>query len=193
MHTLVCVTFSPPPGVGGWLRLLFVALPGLFCLPFYSRTCHGRITSAGSQRRQTTCLVSFRRNLRQASEETKTKVYSNLDYCTLRNPYQQEPKHQVEMVQCRATRFVTRRCRSTSSVTDMLNHLGWATLETRRSKLQLTVLFKIIHKLIDIPPSEYLTPASSWTRASHSLKYQQYSISTDCCKYSFFLKDNTSL
>ena len=24
--------FSLPPGVGGWLRLLLVALPGLFCL-----------------------------------------------------------------------------------------------------------------------------------------------------------------
>ena len=28
--------FSLPPGVGGWLRLLLVALPGLFYLPFYS-------------------------------------------------------------------------------------------------------------------------------------------------------------
>ena len=27
MHTLICVTFSLPPGVGGWLRLLLVALP----------------------------------------------------------------------------------------------------------------------------------------------------------------------
>ena len=33
---LVCVTFSLPPGVGGWLRLLLVALPELFCLPLYS-------------------------------------------------------------------------------------------------------------------------------------------------------------
>ena len=36
MHTLIAVTFSLPPGVGGWLRLLLVALPGLFCLPFFS-------------------------------------------------------------------------------------------------------------------------------------------------------------
>ena len=34
MHTLICVTFSLPPGVRGWLRLLLVTLPGLFCLPF---------------------------------------------------------------------------------------------------------------------------------------------------------------
>ena len=35
MHTLICVTFSLPPGVRGWLRFLLVALPGFFCLPFF--------------------------------------------------------------------------------------------------------------------------------------------------------------
>ena len=34
MHMLICVTFSLPSGVGDWLRLLLVALPGLFCLQF---------------------------------------------------------------------------------------------------------------------------------------------------------------
>ena len=34
MHTLICVTFSLPPGVGGWLQRLLVAPPGLFCLSF---------------------------------------------------------------------------------------------------------------------------------------------------------------
>ena len=37
MYTLICVTFSLPPGVRGWLRLLLVALPELFCLPFFQR------------------------------------------------------------------------------------------------------------------------------------------------------------
>ena len=37
MHTLICVTFSLPPSVRGWLRFLLVALPGLFCLPFYTK------------------------------------------------------------------------------------------------------------------------------------------------------------
>ena len=36
VHTLICVTFSLPPGVGGWLRPLLVARPGLFCLLFSS-------------------------------------------------------------------------------------------------------------------------------------------------------------
>ena len=29
MRTLICATFSLPPGVGGWLRLLLEALPGV--------------------------------------------------------------------------------------------------------------------------------------------------------------------
>ena len=55
MHTLICVTFSLPPGVGGWLRLLLVALPGLYCLPchcltwkrfgsFATRTVHNKVS-----------------------------------------------------------------------------------------------------------------------------------------------------
>ena len=35
VRALVCVTVSLPPGVGGWLRFLFVALPWLFCLLFF--------------------------------------------------------------------------------------------------------------------------------------------------------------
>ena len=49
MHTLICVTFSLPPGVRGWLRLLRVALPGLFCLPFFIRFVCVRIAAALDQ------------------------------------------------------------------------------------------------------------------------------------------------
>ena len=31
---LICVTFSLPPGVRAWMRLLLVVLPGHFSLPF---------------------------------------------------------------------------------------------------------------------------------------------------------------
>ena len=90
------------------------------------------------------------------------------------------------MVQRRAARYVTNRNHNRSSVTDMLDHLGWDTLETRRSKLQLIMLYKIVHDLIDIPAADYLTPSTSRTRASHSYKFNQLSSSTDIFKYSFF-------
>jgi len=47
-------------------------------------------------------------------------------------------------------------------------------------------MYKIINNLIDIRAEEYLTKSIRQTRASHSLKYQQLSASTDYYKHSFF-------
>ena len=122
-------------------------------------------------------LGFLRRNLRKANEETKTEAYFtmvrfNLDaYWT---PYQRDQIYQIEMVQRRDARFVTNRYKNTSSVTDMLEYLGWDLHETRRSKLQLTILFRIVHGLIEIPSTEYLTSTTSRTRSAHSLKFQQH-------------------
>ena len=71
------------------------------------------------------------------------------------------------MVQRRSAPFGTNRYRNTSSVTDMLDYLGWKSHETRRSKLQLIVLYKIVHGLIDIPPTDYLTQTNSRNRSAH--------------------------
>ena len=84
------------------------------------------------------------------------------------------------MVQRRAARYVTNRYRNTSSVTSMLEHLEWETLVTRRAKYQLTMMFKIIHGLVDISADDHLTAASTRTRAHTS--------PTDYYKNSFFPK-----
>ncbi len=64
----------------------------------------------------------------------KTLVRSSLDYaCTVWDPYSQTQIHQVEMVQRRAARFVTKRYHNTSSVTDMLADLKWEKLTERSS------------------------------------------------------------
>ena len=128
-------------------------------------------------------MVGFlRRNLQQAREETKAHAYftmirSNLDYCsTIWSPYQRDQKHQVEKVQRRSARFVTNRYRNTSSITDMLDFLGWESHETtRRNKLQLIVLYKIVHGLIDIPSTNYLTQTQTNSRTRSAHKYKQYS------------------
>ena len=78
-------------------------------------------------------------------------------------------------------------CDQQSSVTPKLDHLEWETLESRRTKNQLVMFFKIIHGLIDIPEERFLTPASIRTRSNHSLKYRQAPPSSDYHKYSFSL------
>jgi hypothetical protein len=57
---------------------------------------------------------------------------------------------------------------------------------SRKTKIQLVMLFKIINDLVDIPPSNYLIPANSKMRSNHSKKMQQYHTKSDVFKYSFF-------
>jgi len=137
-------------------------------------------------------LGFLRRNLKNSNSDTKTKAYismvrPHLEYCcTVWSPHHQNQIKQVEMVQRRAARFVSNRYRNTSSVQDMLTNLNWESLETRRKKIQLTLLYKITNNLIDINPKDYLQKTNSRTRASHQQKYLPYSTKTDCYKHSFF-------
>ena len=56
-----------------------------------------------------------------------------LEYCsTVWSPHTKEYIQKIEMVQHRAARYVTNRYHNTSSVTSMLDHLEWETLESRR-------------------------------------------------------------
>jgi len=90
------------------------------------------------------------------------------------------------MVQRRAVKFTTNKYCNTSSDSALLNHLQWESLESRRTKAQLTMLYKIANNLVDIPADKYLTLAYSQTRANHRKKFQLKSASTNCFKFSFF-------
>ena len=112
---------------------------------------------------------------------------ANMEYCSaVWSPNHKDQIRKIEMVQRRAARYTTNRFRNTSSVSSMLDHLQWESLESRRSKIQLTLFFKVIHNLIDIPADQYLTPSTSRTRATHSKRYRRFSPSTDSFKFSFF-------
>jgi len=90
----------------------------------------------------------------------------------------------VEMVQRRAARFVSRRYHNTSSVSDMLDTLGWPTLAERRRTNRLTMFYKISNNLVAIPSSD-LIPAPNRTRG-HSKRYQPIRASVNCYANSFF-------
>ncbi|XP_052763343.1 uncharacterized protein LOC128223945 [Mya arenaria] len=137
-------------------------------------------------------LGFLRRNLRISSEETKARAYNalvrpQLEYCsTVWNPYTKTHIRRLEMVQRRAARYVTKRYHNTSSVTSMLEDLGWETLESRRTKAQLTMMYKIVNNLVDIQADSYLTPSNRSTRTSNNRNFTQISTSTSYYKFSFF-------
>ena len=137
-------------------------------------------------------LGFLRRKFRVNISDTKTAAYrsivrSNPENCASTwSPYTATGKHKLEMVQRRAAGYATNRYHNTSSVTDMLQELDWECLESRRVKIQLTLLFKVINDLVDIQASAYLTPANTRTRPNHTKRYRQYPSKSDAFKYNFF-------
>ena len=112
-------------------------------------------------------------------------VCSNLDYCSsVWNPHQNEQIRKIEMIPKTAAWYTTNRYRNTSSVSTMLEHLQWESLESRRSKIHLTFLYKIVNDLVDTPADEYLTKGASRTRSAHTKKYGHYRTPTDSLKLS---------
>ena len=137
-------------------------------------------------------LGFLRRNLRVANEKTKTSAYislvrPSLEYCaTVWSPYTQTEIKKLEMVQRRAARYVTNRHHNTSSVTSMIDHLQWDTLECRRNKAQVAMLFKIANNLVDIQEELYLTRAPTRPRSANDRQYQRISTSRLYRQKSFF-------
>ena len=102
-------------------------------------------------------------------------VRPSLEYCaSMWSPNQKELIQKIEMIQCRAARYVSNRFRNTSSVSSMLDALQWESLESRKIKIQLTLLFKIINDLVDKRADDYLASSTGRTRQAHSKNSDRY-------------------
>ena len=73
----------------------------------------------------------------------------------------------LKKVQRQSARFVLNDYSKYSSVSIMLNTLGWSTLESRRNLLTLTLLYKILHNHVYIP-SNYLITSQASTHHARS-------------------------
>jgi hypothetical protein len=115
-------------------------------------------------------------------------VRSNLEYCSsIWAPHTKQHIVKIESVQRRAARYVTKRYHNTSSVTYMLNHLNWNTLENRRNINRVTMLYNITHNLVAKDPNLYLVKQPIMhTRNSSILQYQLFNTRTTYFKYSYF-------
>ena len=137
-------------------------------------------------------LNLLRRNLWGCSRETKDIAYRTLvrpvlDYAgTAWDPYQANHMGNLEKIQSRAARFVTRRHSREDSVTEMRAELQWRTLQERRLTARLCMLHKTIHgsAACDLPHD--VTRVASTSRSSHNQQYTIPPSRTDTYKYSFF-------
>ena len=117
------------------------------------------------------------RNLSDCSAPVKSAAYSTmvrprLEYSsTVWDPHHNRDIHNPEQVQRRAARFVNRNYTECTPgcVTNMIQSLGWESLQHRRYINRLTMLFKIQHGIIDISPG-FVQLNDQRTRGSKRLR-----------------------
>ncbi len=95
-------------------------------------------------------------------------------------------REKIERVQRRAARFVKSRYGRFSSVTEMIDDLGWPPLAVRRDNARLILFYKIINNLAAVPYEHVLQEAYKGTRSKHSKKFRHIGHSTSQYGQSFF-------
>ena len=100
-------------------------------------------------------------------------VRSTLEYtASVWDPHLAKDINKLENIQRRSARFVKGGYRTTSSVTQMLQELGWQDLQSRRRDLRLALLYKVVMGHVGIQPENVgLVAADDRTRAKHRFKF----------------------
>ena len=138
-------------------------------------------------------LGFLKRNIRSKNPELREMAYKTLvcplvEYSSsVLSPYTKSNIARLEMVQCRAARWtLISEYSPYASVTQMLQSLGWRSLEQRRFYSQLCLFYKIIYGLlaIDMPP--YVVRPLRTLRNSHTLGFCQIQSTVDYYKYSSY-------
>ena len=133
----------------------------------------------------------LRRNLSSCPANIRTKCYTTfvrpqLEYASSAwAPHTQSNINKLKSVQRRAARFATGNYNTTSSVTTMLNHLNWDTLQQRRLRTKAIMMYRIINGLVAIEPPPFMHHLGAATRGQQHKYIVPYSRTT-VHKESFF-------
>ena len=138
----------------------------------------------------------LQRNLRQCSISVKSKAYPAfvrpiVEYASvIWSPYTNCDKTVLEGVQSKAahlfTQFACNDFSTYSSVTSMLNNLKWNSLEDRRTQSTLIMLYKIIHKIVEVNFNSYLHPSGSITCGhDYQIRFRQLQARVNSYHHSF--------
>ena len=136
----------------------------------------------------------LKRNLNINNNKIKETAYKSLVRPTVEyassvwDPYHQNNKHRLEMVQRRAARYVTNRYHNTSSVSSMIEDLNWKSLEDRRKIARLTMMYKLANGMVLVNTEDRLIPSDRIARNNNSKSYQIPSCRTEIRKESYFPK-----
>ena len=102
------------------------------------------------------------------------------------DPHPDKLQEEIEKVQNRAARFVTRNyVYETGNMTGILGQLKWESLKKRRKDNSLILLYKGLKGKVRIPTDDLISKTRRG-RNQHSIAFQIPLASKDVYKYSFF-------
>ena len=137
-------------------------------------------------------LGFLKRNIKTSNQKVrecgyKALVRPQLEYASpVWDPHSQTNIDRLEAVQRRAARWTVSDYSTYSSVTEMLERLGWRSLAQRRSDARLCLFYKIVYGLVAIPMPSYIQSNNRLSRYCHSITYKQIHTGANYYKYSFF-------
>ena len=137
-------------------------------------------------------LGFVKRNVKTRNEAVKKLAYKTLvrpqvEYASsVWSPHTDKNIKKIEMIQRRAARWVKNNYSTYDSVTNMLEDLGWRTLENRRIDARLVMFYKIVHCHVAIQIPSYFEKPQRYTRHMHPLSYRQIHTSASYYQQSFY-------
>ena len=113
-----------------------------------------------------------------------------MEYCASKwDPHQENHTKRLEMVQHRAARFVKntpyRHSEQQTSITRVVEHLGWPLLAERRRNTRLHMFYKVINNLVEVPLEYHPTSHSPQPSRGNQRKFVRPQPEVDAFKYSF--------
>ena len=137
-------------------------------------------------------LNFLKRNLSSCSVKVKESAYITivrpiLEYASIIwDPYQQVHINSLEILQRRSARWVCNDYSTYSSVTAMIEQLGWVTLRERRKVARLSFFHDVVYgsSVVDIP--QHFLKTTRHTRHQHPLHFIHPSANTTAYQNSYF-------
>ena len=115
----------------------------------------------------TRTLNFVRRNIKTKIPKVRETAYNSLvrpqlEYASaVWDPNHKKRISQIEQVQRRAARWTVGNFDQRASVTQIVQNLGWRTLEQRRTDARLCLFYKVVHGLVAVPLPDYIQYSNS--------------------------------
>ena len=118
------------------------------------------------------CLLPFYKKL--------SKIKNNRNCLNGMGPHTKSNIQTLEQVQRGAARYVFNyfSTKTPGCVTNMMSDLGWESLECRRRRSRLAMMFEIRNNLVDIPSDRYLQRSDTRTRGQHRFSQERINNTT---------------